>query len=175
MAPQPDPSPEPTRSVDRPGPGVAPAWETRRPETSRKKFMRTFVLALLLAAVLPSHPVLARQESGRPSAEVTRLADAAVLKHSASILGIPVARLRIDQPYARQVVAGDALDVIEIVMAIEEDLNIAIDDAALDVSVGASGVEDIAERLTIARLQQVVRSIVAKKPSKSFKPKPVRG
>jgi acyl carrier protein len=137
--------------------------------------MRTLVLVLLLAAV-PYRPALAQQEgSGAASAEVVRRADAAVLKHSANILGVPVDRLRVDQPYARQVVASDALDVIEIVMAVEEDLNIAIDDATLDVSVGASGVEDIAERLTIARLQQVVRSIVARKPSKSLKPKPIRG
>jgi acyl carrier protein len=137
--------------------------------------MRTLVLAFLLAAALPSGHALARQGGEAVSTEAARRADAAVLRHSASILGVPVDKLRLERSYARQVVAGDALDVIEIIMAIEEDLDIAIDDAALDVSAGASGVEDIAERLTIARLQQVVRNVLARRPGKSFKPKPPGG
>lgn len=137
--------------------------------------MRTFVLTLLLAAALPAHPALARQGNEAAAAQVARIADAAVLKHSASILRVPVGKLRVDQPYARQVVAGDALDVIEIVMAIEDDLDIVIDDAALDVAAGASGVEDIAKRLTIAKLQQVARTLLTQKRGKSFMPKPTGG
>ncbi len=137
--------------------------------------MRTFVLTLLLSAALPAHPVLARQSNEAAAAHVARIADAAVLRHSASILGVPVGKLRVDQPYARQVVAGDALDVIEIVMAIEDDLDIVIDDAALDVAAGASGVEDIAKRLTIAKLQQVARTLLTQKRGKSFGPKPTGG
>ena len=139
--------------------------------------MRTVALALLLAAALPSHPALAGQGSGGavPSAQIARLADETVLKHSASILGIPVGKLQVDRPYANQVVAADALDIVEIVMSIEEDLNITIDDDALDASIGASGVADIAKRLTIARLQQVVRKILAKRHGNSFKAKPRRG
>lgn len=115
--------------------------------------MRTFVLAFLLAAALPSGRALARQGSEAAAAEAARRADAAVLRHSASILGVPVDKLRLERSYAHQVVAGDALDV----------------------SVGASGLEDIAERLTIARLQQVVRNVLARRPGKSFKPKPPGG
>lgn len=137
--------------------------------------MRTIFLTLLLAAMLPCCTALARQNSGASHTHIAQLADATVLKHSASILGVPVDRLRVGQPYARQIVAGDALDVIEIVMAVEEDLDIAIDDAALDVSAGASGVENIAERLTIAKLQQAVRAILAKKRGKSFRPSPPGG
>lgn len=139
--------------------------------------MRTVALALLLAAALPSHPALARQGSGGavPSAQITRLADETVLKHSASILGIPIGKLRVDRPYANQAVAADALDIVEIVMAIEEDLDITIDDDALDASIGASGVADIARRLTIARLQRVVRNILVKRHGNSFKAKPRRG
>lgn len=138
--------------------------------------MRTIPLALLLAATLLSHAAFASQGDGGPvtSAQAARLADAAVLKHSAIVLGIPVGRLQVDRPYASQVVAGDALDIVEIIMAIEDDLNIAIDDDAINAVVGASGVTDIARRLTIAKLQQVVRSILAQRPNNSFKPKPLR-
>lgn len=132
--------------------------------------MRTAVLALLLAATLLSHPAFASQGGGSlvASAQATRLADAAVLKHSAIVLGIPVGRLQVDRPYANQAVAGDALDIVEIIMAIEDDLDITIDDDAINAAVGASGVADIAKRLTIAKLQQVVRRILAQKTSNSF-------
>jgi acyl carrier protein len=133
--------------------------------------MRILTLAVLATLVLLGQPVLACQSSGVtvPSVQIARVAELAVLKHSARILGIPIDKLQHEKPYANQVVAGDALDIVKIVMAIEDDLSIAVDDEILDVSVGASGVADIAQRLTIARLQQVVHSILAQSPNNSFK------
>ena len=66
-----------------------------------------------------------------------------------------------DRSYAEQASAGDALDIVEIVMAVEEDLGIAIDDEAIYRAAGAKDVDDLARELSIAEFQAVVRAALS--------------
>lgn len=93
--------------------------------------------------------------------------DAAVLKNIATILQIPVAKLKVDAPFSKQIVPGDALDIVEIVMAIEDDLQIEINDDALDKQIGSKGISDLPKKLTPKVLQETVRAIYLRKHKNS--------
>lgn len=114
-------------------------------------------VALLFVPAL----VLDAQATPRAATNAQQRADASVLKQSSMILGIPVARLRVDRSYAEQASPGDALDIVEIVIAVEEDLEIAIDDDAIYRAADAKGTSDLARQLSIAEFQGVVREALS--------------
>ena len=93
--------------------------------------------------------------AGISSANSCDNADQIVLREVSKILAIQEADLKISQPFSKQAVVGDALDVVESIMAVEDVLNIKIDDQKLDARIGSSGVNDLAETLTIKVLQDV--------------------
>ena len=88
--------------------------------------------------------------------------DAAVLKNIAAILQIPVHKLRIAVAFSKQIVPGDALDIVEIVMAIEDNLKITINDDELDKQVGSKSIADLPQKLTVKMLQEIVRENYAR-------------
>lgn len=92
------------------------------------------------------------------------IANAAVLRHISAILRVPVDKLKVDLPFSKQVVPGDALDIVEIVMAIEDDLRIEINDEALDKKIGSKNVSELPQKLTIKMLQETVNEIYVRKP-----------
>ena len=121
--------------------------------------MRNSTIATLFGIALLFHtvPSLGAEAATPPVASPQQRADACVLKHSSAILGIPVGQLRVGQAYAEQVGGGDALNVFEIAMAVEEDLGIAIDDMAIYRAAGTESVDRLAQQLSIAEFQAVVR------------------
>ncbi len=94
--------------------------------------------------------------------------DAIVLKNTAEIMKLKPEQLKVELPFSKQIIPGDALDLVEIVMAVEDELGIEIDDDKLDAKVGANGVEDIAQKLTIKKFQEIVKSISLKKRPKQL-------
>ena len=89
--------------------------------------------------------------------------DQVVIKHTAEILGIAAKDLRTQFSFSQQLKPGDALDIVEIIMAIEDELSIEISDDALDRKVGAKGTADLPQKLTIRQLQELVRETLNKK------------
>jgi acyl carrier protein len=89
--------------------------------------------------------------------------DRAVLEETAKILGTTPDLLKPEEPFSHQPKAGDDLDFVETIMAIEERLGVEISDDAVDRISGAKGTRNIVERLTLAGLQQVAREAYHRK------------
>lgn len=125
--------------------------------------MRSPTIAVLLSAALLFHPARApcAQDRNAVASGPQQRADAVVLRHSAAVLAVPARRLRVERPYAAQPGGGDALDIFEIVMAVEEDLGIAINDDAIYRAAGVDDVDSLAQGLSIAELQAVVREALS--------------
>lgn len=128
--------------------------------------MRSPTIAVLLSAALLFHPARApcAQDRNAVASGPQQRADAVVLRRSAAVLAVPARRLRVERPYAAQPGGGgDALDIFEIVMAVEEDLGIAIHDDAIYRAAGVDDVDSLAQGLSIAELQAVVREALSAK------------
>ena len=98
--------------------------------------------------------------------------DAVVLEQVSTILNIKKDQLLLEQPFSKQTPPADELDVVEIVMAIEEALNIEISDHALGKAVGPKGLENLPKHLTIKQLQRIVAEVYkSSRPANKPKPK----
>jgi acyl carrier protein len=58
-------------------------------------------------------------------------------------------------PFSKQSKPADELDIVEIVMAVEDELDISIEDKALNAQAGVSNFKDAQRKLTVKDLQQV--------------------
>ena len=76
-------------------------------------------------------------------------------------------KIKVELPFALQNPPGDALDIVEIVMAVEDDLGIKMSDRELDARAGSRGVQDIAQKLTVRHIQQFAGELHRKKLQKS--------
>ena len=98
--------------------------------------------------------------------------DRAVLEEVAKVLETRPVALTPTAPFSEQPVAGDALDIVEATMAIEVRLSVDLDDEAMERACGATGVDDIAQKLTIAALQRFARQACDEKHRSEGSPKP---
>ncbi len=85
--------------------------------------------------------------------------EAVVLNVTAQILKTEASALQIEAPFAKQAHPADALDIVEIIMAVEDALGLEIDDKELDRRIGSHDVEELPQKLTIAQLQGFVREL----------------
>ena len=109
---------------------------------------KTISLATCLLSTLPAY-------SAQNSCST---AETSVLNATSSIIGIPAKDLAIKSAFSEQAIAGDALDIVEIIMTIEEDLNIEIPDHLIEQKTNSSDVTDLPHNLTIEMLQEIVTS-----------------
>ncbi|WP_338844521.1 hypothetical protein V8J88_12830 [Massilia sp. W12] len=116
-----------------------------------KRLLVTSATSLLL---LLGNSAQARQDAHQLNPE------AVVLSITANILHTDSALLQPEAPFAQQhPVSADALDVVEIIMAVEDALQLKIDDSELDRRIGASDESELAQKLTIRQLQSYVREL----------------
>jgi acyl carrier protein len=80
--------------------------------------------------------------------------DDVVVNRVSEILNISITQLVLEKKFSEQNPAGDALDIVEIIMAIEDSLNIEINDRELDTRIGSKSITDLPHKLTIKTLQQ---------------------
>ena len=118
--------------------------------------MTRFALVLVAAWL----PTLALAQTATDEA----LAHRSVLQRTAEILEMRVEDVVPDKSFAEQASPGDALDVIEVVMAVEEDLGIEIPDEMLDAAVPPEARDASAypSALTILELQRIAAGQYAK-------------
>ena len=107
-----------------------------------KKFYKSAWLTILLAL------------SSTALSDTCKNSDEVVINKSSEILGTPKNKLVVSKTFSQQNPAGDALDIIEIIMAIEDSLHIEINDKELDEKTGSSDVTELPNKLTIKLLQE---------------------
>ncbi|WP_082806468.1 phosphopantetheine-binding protein [Aquipseudomonas alcaligenes] len=105
----------------------------------------------LVISLLITCPVYSAQNSCSTAGD-------AVMGAISSILGIPEKEISIKSPFSEQAKAGDALDVIEIIMTIEENLNVEIPDHSIDQKTGSTDITDLPNKLTVEMLQEIAIS-----------------
>jgi acyl carrier protein len=86
-----------------------------------------------------------------------------ILEIIAATMNTTPANLKVDETFSKQNPPADGLTVVEITMAVEEGLDIEIKDKDLDATVGATGPDDLAEKMTIKQFQEFVATRTGKK------------
>jgi acyl carrier protein len=116
----------------------------------------TRTLRKIIATALMCLPVIAMAADHLTPAQAKKAAAQSVLHQTAENLGIRESQVALDTPFANQISPADELDLVEIIMAIEEDLGITIEDDAMGQLTKADDLRDIVKRLTVRQLQDYV-------------------
>jgi acyl carrier protein len=114
----------------------------------------SIVVALIL---LSGSPNAKSNEKVEKSADHCNEIDNVVINEVSKILGVKVEELKVSLPIADQKIAGDELDVVEIVMSIEEALGIEMSDDKIDAKAGNPSLSMLPRRLTIKMLQEIAK------------------
>ncbi|WP_437880030.1 hypothetical protein [Pseudomonas sp. LRF_L74] len=98
--------------------------------------------------------------SGIAQADTNQCAkvDDVVINAASNILNIEKDNLKIAVPFSQQVPPGDDLDVIEIIMMAENELDVEVPNQVLEQEVKSSSHEGLAARVTIEKLQGIVKA-----------------
>jgi acyl carrier protein len=126
-----------------------------------RSFVRFLFLNLLVMAITSSSLFSQTMPSNQqPIQNPKASSDIVVVECVAERLGMQPKDVRPDLSIAKQSKPGDDLDFIEILMAIEETLNIEINDDLLSKWAGVDDSADLAESLTIKQLQSFVKNAI---------------
>ncbi|PTQ69138.1 hypothetical protein [Pseudomonas sp. GV071] len=114
----------------------------------------------LFTTALLGMPLMALAvDNNLPLAEAKKVAAQSVLSQTAEILGISQSQVALDTSFANQPSPADELDLVEIIMAIESDIGVSIDDAALSQLAGTTDPDELLSRLTVRTLQDYVGTL----------------
>jgi len=103
---------------------------------------------LIIITAVTSNTAIARDCSSSDNVVINRVSE---------ILNISKSQIVLGNNFSEQSPAGDALDIVEIIMAIEDNLNIEINDQELDARIGSTSVTELPHKLTIKTLQQFTK------------------
>lgn len=130
--------------------------------------MNTLKIATFSLMCLPFMAIA--MEKNLPFSEAKKVAAESVLNQTAKVLEISESQVNLDLPFSKQISPADNLDFIEIIMAVESELDVSIDDAALKRVSGATDENEIINSLSIRELQELVGALPL--PSSPKKPMP---
>ena len=120
--------------------------------------MTNIIVAATILSALSSQGTHS-MEDNLPAQEARAVAAQSVLANTAKILGIPESGISIDSPFSFQEPPADALDFVEIIMAVEDELGVSIDNSALEKISGADDPDQVASHLSVRNLQEFVGSL----------------
>jgi acyl carrier protein len=101
------------------------------------------------------------------NADICKSSYDVVINKSSKILRIPKNEIVVTKSFSEQIPPGDALDIVEIIMEIEDSLNIEINDKKLDEKIGSKDIKDLPKKLTIKVLQETAEEACKKRITKS--------
>jgi acyl carrier protein len=130
--------------------------------------MNTLKIITILLMCLPFMAVAI--EKNLPLSEAKKVAAESVLNQTAKVLEISGSQVNIDLPFSKQVSPADNLDFIEVIMAVESELDVSINDSELKRISGTTDENEIINFLSIRKLQEFVGTLPL--PSSPKKPTP---
>jgi acyl carrier protein len=135
--------------------------------------MNTLKIVTISLMCLPFMAVA--MEKHLPFSEAKKVAAESVLNQTAKVLEISESQVNLDLPFSKQTSPADNLDFIEIIMAVESELDVSIDDAAIKRISGATDENDIINLLSIRKLQEFVGTLPLPNSPKKPTPPTVKG
>jgi len=119
----------------------------------------TNILATVAILLAISSQVALSMDTNLSPQEAKEAAAQSVLATTAKVLGIPESKISLDSSFSDQSPSADALDFVEIIMALEDELGVSIDDSALEQLSGAHNPDDVASHLSVRKLQEYVGTL----------------
>lgn len=119
----------------------------------------TNILATAAILLMLSRPVASSMDTNFSPQEAKEVAAQSVLANTAKILGISESKISLNSSFSDQNPPVDALDFVEIIMAVEDELRVSIDDSALEQLSGAQDPDHVASHLSVRQLQEFVGTL----------------